>query len=95
MDVRVRLEGSYAADAGVENGSETTLAVDGDTVGDAVAVLRERFPPLDTLLVNSQGRLRAHVALTHDGIDVRDGGWLETPLEPGARLTVSPGLKGC
>ena len=84
------------ADA-VESGSASVTlerAVDGETVGAAVAVLTEEYPSLSPLVVNSKGKLRAHVALRRNGEDVRDGEWLETPLSSGDTLELEPGTKG-
>ena len=84
------------ADA-VESGADRLTLdrdVDGATVGAAVEVLTEEYPSLRPLVVNSKGRLRAHVALRRNGADVRDGEWLETPLSAGDTLELEPGTKG-
>ena len=95
MQAELVLRGTLA-DA-VEPGSESVTlerAVAGETVGAAVAALTEEYPSLEPLVVNSKGRLRAHVALRRNGEDVRDGEWLETPLSPGDELELEPGTKG-
>lgn len=84
------------ADA-VESGSASVTLerdVDGETVGAAVEALTDDHPSLESLVVNSKGRLRAHVALRRNGADVRDGEWLATPLSPGDTLELEPGTKG-
>jgi len=84
------------ADA-VESGAESVTLereVKGETVGAAVTVLTDEYPSLEPLVVNSKGKLRAHVALRRNGEDVRDGEWLETPLSAGDTLELEPGTKG-
>ncbi|MFC7227505.1 MoaD/ThiS family protein [Salinirubellus salinus] len=82
-----------AVDAGAEAVSlERDVA--GETVGAAVETLTDAYPALEPLVLDSKGRLRAHLALRRDGEDVRDGAWLATPLAAGERLELEPGTKG-
>jgi molybdopterin converting factor small subunit len=84
------------ADA-VDTGADTVSLVhdvDGETVGAAVETLTDAHPALESLVLNSKGNLRAHVALRRNGEDVRDGEWLATPLSAGDELELEPGTKG-
>jgi molybdopterin converting factor small subunit len=84
------------ADA-VEDGAASVTVerdVGGETVGAAVETLTDEYPALQSLVVNSKGKLRAHVSLRRNGADVRDGEWLATPLSAGDRLELEPSTKG-
>jgi molybdopterin converting factor small subunit len=84
------------ADA-VDAGADTVSLVhdiDGETVGAAVKTLTDAYPVLESLVLNSKGKLRAHVALRQNGEDIRDGEWLATPLSPGDELKLEPETKG-
>jgi molybdopterin synthase sulfur carrier subunit len=94
MYVEFTLRGTFAEAAGVAERETRTVGVDGETVGDALGALAAESPDLRPLVVNSDGKLRGHVALRRNGADVRDGEWLETPVSDGDRLTLEPGVKG-
>jgi molybdopterin converting factor small subunit len=94
MHVEFVLEGTFAEAVGVPPGAPLDRSVDGETVGDALTVLTEESPKLAPLVVNSDGELRGHVVLSRNGVDVRDGEWLATPLADGDRLRLEPGVKG-
>lgn len=94
MHVEFVLEGTFAEAAEVPPGEVLSRGVDGETVGAALAVLTDESPKLAPLVVDTDGKLRSHVALSRNGVDVRDGEWLSTPLADGDRLRVEPGVKG-
>lgn len=94
MEVEFVLRGTFAEAAGVRPETSVTQTVDGGTVGAALSGLTDRYSDLAPLVQNSKGKLRAHVALTRNGEDVRNGEWLSTPVSDGDRLVLEPGVKG-
>jgi hypothetical protein len=62
------------------------------TVDDALAAVLREAPDAEPLAPNSKGTPRAHVALRHDGVDVRSGEWPEPPLAGGDRIEVEPSV---
>jgi molybdopterin synthase sulfur carrier subunit len=92
MKVEVHVPGplvAYASGQGV-----VTLEVDGSTVQDALAALWTLHPRLRDRLLDEQGRVRRHVNLFVDRESIRDTGGLDTPLAPGAVLSVIPAVSG-
>jgi molybdopterin converting factor small subunit len=73
-----------------------SVAVDfeGATVGDALAGLWSLFPRLRDRILDEQGRVRPHVNLFVDRESIRYTGGLDTPIGPGATLSVVPAVSG-
>jgi sulfur carrier protein ThiS len=95
MHIKYILRGSLAAAIRSEaDWYSTEQNVTGGTVKAAIRLLGDKYPPLQPLMTNSKGRLRAHIALEHNGDDVRQGEWLATPLSDGDRLELQSGIKG-
>lgn len=67
---------------------------DGATVGDALGALGGAHPLLTRRLFDETGRLRSHVNVYLDGVDVRIGDGMDTPVAGGAELLVLPSVAG-
>jgi molybdopterin converting factor small subunit len=94
MHVEVTFHGTVREAAGRDR-LERDLGLPEDaTVGDALRAVLAELPDAEPLVLNSKGTLRAHVALRHNGEDVRSGAWLETAIDDGDRLDVEPSVKG-
>jgi molybdopterin converting factor small subunit len=94
MHVEITFHGTIR-DAAGRDGLERDLPLpDGATVGDALAAVLVDLPDAEPLVLNSNGKLRAHVALRRNGRDVRSGEWLETALADGDQLDLEPSVKG-
>jgi molybdopterin converting factor small subunit len=94
MHVEFTFHGTVREAAGRDRfGGDLDLPADA-TVGDALRAALRELPDAEPLVLNSKGKLRAHVALRRNGEDVRDGEWLETPVAEGDRLDLEPSVKG-
>lgn len=67
---------------------------DGATVGDALGALGGSHPLLARRLFDETGRLRRYVNVYLDGVDVRIGDGMDTPVAGGAELLVLPSVAG-
>lgn len=94
MHVEVTFHGTIREAAGLDRLERDLDLPEAATVGDALAAVLGEDPDAEPLVRNSKGKLRAHVALRHNGEDVRSGEWLETGIEDGDRLDLEPSVKG-
>jgi len=90
MSIRVRLPGPLQGYAG----GRAEVPVTGATVGDALARLVERFPPMALHLFGDDGRLRSFVAVFLNDDDVRHLGGLSAALDEGDILYLVPNVAG-
>ena len=75
-------------------GGQTTFAVAGATLQDALHDMMERYPLLRNHLYEQSGQLRQHVLIFYNAESI---GWLDTldvPLRPGDRLDVLQAVSG-
>ena len=70
------------------------VTVDGQTVGDAMEQLVQKYPTLRPHLYNGDGQLRPFVNLFVGENNVRDLQGLATPLDPQARILLVPSIAG-
>ena len=75
-------------------GGESTVEVDGATVGEALAALERAHPGVSERLLDDGGRLRRFVNVFVNDEDVRFAQGLETPVEPGATVSIIPAVAG-
>lgn len=75
-------------------GDEAEVEIHGATLGEALDGLATRFPQLERRLRDEQGQLRPHVLLFVDGVGVRGGSPMETPVADGAEVFVAPAVSG-
>jgi len=94
MHVEFTFHGTIRGAAGRERLARDLDIPDGATVGDALAAVRREVPDAEPLVVNSEGQLRAHVALRRNGEDVRSGDGLETCIGDGDGPAIEPSVKG-
>ncbi len=94
MHVEITFHGTIRDAAGRDRLERDLPLSDGATVGDALVAVLADLPDAEPLVLNSKGKLRAHVALRRNGEDVRSGEWLETALADGDRLDLEPSVKG-
>lgn len=84
------------ADAVAAGDEEVCLERDAmvETSGGAVRTLTDEFPALEPLVLDSAGRLRAHVSLRQNGDPLPADAAFETSVEAGDTLALEPGVKG-
>ena len=75
-------------------GEEAEVNIRGGTLGEALDDLAERLPQLERRLRDEQGRLRPHVLMFVDGVSVRGGAPMDTPVGDGAEVFVAPAVSG-
>ncbi|HEU0302885.1 MAG TPA: ubiquitin-like small modifier protein 1 [Longimicrobium sp.] len=90
MSIRVRLPGPLQGYAG----GRAEVPVAGDTVGDALARLAERYPPMARHLFAEDGKLRSFVAVFLNDDDVRHLGGLSAAVGEGDVLYLVPNVAG-
>ena len=72
---------------------EATATVDGDTVGEVLDALYERFAELRSRIAEDGG-LRRFVNVYVGGEDIRFLDGLDTPVEDGDEVTILPAVAG-
>lgn len=70
-----------------------TISVEGETVGEIIDALCERYPDL-TEEIFVDGRVRSSVQLFLDGRKVAPLGGLEAPVDPEADLQITAAMSG-
>jgi molybdopterin synthase sulfur carrier subunit len=73
---------------------QSEVEIRSGTLGAALDDLAERLPQLERRLRDEQGRLRPHVLMFVDGVSVRTGAPMETPVHDGAEVFVAPAVSG-
>jgi molybdopterin converting factor small subunit len=76
-----------------EVGGQRELEAHGSTVGEVIADLVERFPPLGSQLLED-GELAPFVNVYVGGEDVRTRDGLQTPVADGDQLILLPAMAG-
>ena len=72
----------------------STVAVEGDTVDEALRALVDRHPDLAANLYNEDDELRRFVNVYVGDEDVRFGDGVDTTLEPGDEVSIVPSIAG-
>jgi molybdopterin converting factor small subunit len=85
LPVTVLLPSILAAEAG----GQSRFELEADTVGDALHAL-----PVANMLFDERRELRRLVNVYVDGVDIRGGEGVETPLDGGATLRVVQAVAG-
>ena len=75
-------------------GGIATVEVDGATVGEALAALEQAHPGVSERLLDDSGRLRRFVNVFVNDEDVRFQQGLDTPVQPGATVSIIPAVAG-
>jgi sulfur-carrier protein len=76
-----------------EVGGQRELEARGDTVGDVIDDLVERYPPLAPQLL-AGGSLASHVNVYLGGEDIRTLDGLDTPVQHGETIILLPAMAG-
>ncbi len=92
MTVTVRVPGPLQALAG--GAGSLQVEVEGRTVADALAALRERNRGVYDRIVTEQGEIREHVNVFLGTENVRFTGGLATALVEGRELVILPAVSG-
>lgn len=71
-----------------------TLRSDGDTVGDVVANIADRYPDLAPRLRDDKGDPYAFVTFYLNDEDIRFTGNFKSPVKDGDELTIVPAIAG-
>ena len=90
MSVDVRLPTVLRSQAG----GQSTVAVEGATIGEVIGSLVSRFPGMAGQLLNDDGTLHRFVNVYVNDDDVRYLGKLETPVESGDVVSILPAVAG-
>ena len=75
-------------------GGENHVAVDAETLGEALTVLVQRHPLLRFHLYDARGAFRTHVLMYYNGESVASLPTLDVPLRPGDELEVINAVSG-
>jgi sulfur-carrier protein len=75
-------------------GGEKEVAVDGETVGDALRSLASQHPDTERQLFGDGGELNRYVNVYKNDEDVRVLAGLETPLSDADTLMILPAMAG-
>jgi molybdopterin synthase sulfur carrier subunit len=75
-------------------GEQAEVTMHGDTLGATLDDLARRLPQLERRLRDEKGELRPHVLVFVDGVGVRGGNIMETPVGDGAEVFVAPAVSG-
>lgn len=90
MSLTVSLPGILAQLAG----GRRSIPAEGTTVGEAVADLARRYPPLATRLVDDRGQPYPFVAYYLNDEDIRFSGGFGAPVRDGDEITVVSAVAG-
>ena len=73
---------------------QSTVAVEGRTVDEALRTLVDQYPDLADNLYNEDDELRQFVNVYVGDDDIRFGDGVETPLEAGDEISIVPSIAG-
>ena len=73
---------------------QAEIEIRSGTLGTALDDLCKRMPQLERRLRDEQGQLRPHILMFVDGVSVRSGTPMDTPLPDGAEVFVAPAVSG-
>ena len=70
------------------------VTAEGETVGQALAFLTQRYPAAESRLFQEDGALRPHVNLFVNDEDIRFLGGLDTPVGENDEILIIPAMAG-
>ena len=73
---------------------KSEIEAEGATVGEALASLAKAYPDLKHQIYEDNTKLRGFVNVFVDGTNIKKLNGLETPLNPGAVVTIVPAIAG-
>ena len=75
-------------------GGQEKVEIEGETLGDALAVMEERFPGIKERLLDESGELRHFVNIYVNGEDVNFLQGLKTVISAGDEVSIVPAVAG-
>lgn len=75
-------------------GNNSTVSIEGATVGEALQSLTSRFPDFGKQLFDAEGKLRSFVNIYRNDDDVRYLEGLDTPIGERDDLSIIPAIAG-
>jgi MoaD family protein len=75
-------------------GGQSTVAVEGATIGEVIGSLVSRFPGMAGQLLNEDGTLHRFVNVYVNDDDVRYLALLDTPVNSGDEVSILPAVAG-
>ncbi|MGO9455724.1 MAG: ubiquitin-like small modifier protein 1 [Acidimicrobiales bacterium] len=90
MSVDVRLPTVLRSQAG----GQSTVAVEGATIGEVLGSLVSQFPGMASQLLNDDGSLHRFVNVYVNDDDVRYLALLDTPVTAGDEVSILPAVAG-
>jgi molybdopterin synthase sulfur carrier subunit len=75
-------------------GGQEKVEIEGETLGDALAVMEERFPGIKERLLDESGELRHFVNIYVNGEDVNFLEGLNTVISAGDEVSIVPAVAG-
>ena len=73
---------------------KSEVEVESSTVGEALANLTTQYPDLKRQIYENDTALRGFVNVFVDGTNIKKLNGLETPVKPGAVVTIVPAIAG-
>jgi MoaD family protein len=73
---------------------KSEIAVEGKTVGEAIAALTELYPDIRPHLFEEEGKLRSFINVYVAGKNIRNAGGVEAVIPDGETLTLVPAIAG-
>jgi len=77
-----------------QTGGQSTVEVDGSTIGEVLKALVAQFPGISGQLLNEDGTLHRFVNVYVNDDDVRYLALLETPVSDGDEVSILPAVAG-
>jgi len=90
MPIRTRIPGALAS----YTGGNTEIDIEAQTVAEVLSILEQRFPSLVPLLRNESGALRPRVNIYVNDEHMRFRQGVQTPLQDGDTVYVTPVIMG-
>jgi sulfur-carrier protein len=75
-------------------GGQTTFALDGATLDEALRHMQERYPLLCNHLYDETGQLRPHVLIFYNAESIAWLDRLDLPIQPGDRIDILQAVSG-
>jgi MoaD family protein len=90
MSVEIRLPTLLRTQAG----GQSTVSVDGSTIGEVLGSLVQAYPGMAGQVLNEDGSLHKFVNVYVNDDDVRYLSLLDTPVKEGDEVTILPAVAG-
>lgn len=74
--------------------NQSSVRVEGKTIGEALASLTDRYPDVRQHLYNEKGELRSFVNIYRNDEDIRYEDGIDTSLADGDSISIVPSIAG-